>query len=197
MGRLVVIAGPTSSVKSTWISELVAGAARDVAARLGIHDHRVWESLGVDQFAKDRRTDVPNVILHYDFLTRLKRQVEESQMLEFLDIVRSAEDVKFLTLWTEPDRLREQFEENEITAYVRKHKAHPSNSKTLRLREEYKDARRVVEYYSTWFEFASTLGGSHVVVSRRPETRFLTIDEWHSEHGQLHIHPGIAGETSP
>jgi len=181
INHLIVVAGATSAGKTTLIDNLSRGQAPDVIDHLGIKDIKAWETLDTYDIAKDDRTELPYVIMHYDFLSRLKWNFEHSQMIEFLDIVRSAQNVTFLTIWTDPAQLREQFEENEIREHVRQHGTETKNKKTLRLREDYKDPQTIINYYKSWFEFASTLSLKHVVLSQTPVRRFLSVDEWQRE----------------
>ena len=178
INRLIVVTGPTSAGKSTLMKRIITGKAPEVADRLGMDDVNSWEAMDIYDLGADSRDEINNVIIHYDFLSRLKVHCQDHQMIELLDVVRAAKEVKFVTIWTKPDELREQFEENEIKAYIRVRGKEPTSRKTIRLQKEYQDPNAIHQYYSTWFDFASRLGHEHVVLSQERAPQFLTVDEW-------------------
>jgi len=180
--NLVIIAGPTSAGKTTLIDNLTSGKEPEVADHLGIKDINEWETLDMNGIAQDSRTHLSRVIMHHDFLTRLKWNAEHSQMIEFLDIVTSAKRVTILTLWTEPHQLLAQFEENEIGEYKRQHGTLPKNKKTLRLQKDYEDPQKIIDYYKAWFAFSKTLNGNHAVRSQGPSKRIQSVDEWRRDN---------------
>jgi SAM-dependent methyltransferase len=181
--RLIAIAGPTSAGKSTLIEGLAHGRHPDIAVRLGIGDRATWEPLGVYDIAGDERPRLSTVVMHYDFLSRLRQHDQHVEPAALLDVLGCARDITVVTLWTEPARLHEQFEENEIRAYVRQRGVEPTNPKTLQLRRDYQDPQTVVNYYRTWLRFVSTIPGDHLVLSQGPRPSLVTIDEWLREHG--------------
>jgi len=180
--HLVVISGPTSAGKTTLIDSLSSGKEPEVADRLGIKSINEWETLDIYSIAQDSRTHLPRVIMHHDFLTRLKWNAEHSQMTEFLDIVSCAKQVTFLTLWTEPQQLRKQFEENEIREYTRQRGTPPKSKKTLRLQKDYEDPQKIIDYYRAWFAFSASLSENHIVHSQSSSERFRTLDSWLQEY---------------
>jgi SAM-dependent methyltransferase len=182
IGRLIVIAGPTSAGKSTLIASLSEGKAPAIADRLGIVGQVNWEPLNAHEIAIDTRAELPTMVMHYDFLSRLQGD-HASRHRAFLDVARCARDLVVLTLWTEPQRLYEQFEQSEIRGYITHRGVEPTNPKTLRLQREYRDPRKIIEYYAGWFRFVSTMPGDHFVVSQFPQPRFISIEEWYNQHG--------------
>jgi hypothetical protein len=183
IGRLIVIAGPTSSGKSTLIAALREGKAPAIAERLGITGQSDWESLNAHEIASDTRAELSTIVMHYDFLARLQRKVQASKHRTFLDVARCARELVVLTLWTEPQRLQQQFEQSEIHGYVSHRGAEPTNPKTLRLKRDYQDPRTVVDYYVRWLEFVSTLPGDHLVLSQLSQPQFFSIEQWLDQHG--------------
>jgi SAM-dependent methyltransferase len=183
IGRLIVIAGPTSSGKSTLIAALREGKAHAIADRLVITGQSDWESLNAHEIASDTRAELSTIVMHYDFLARLQRKVQASKHRTFLDVARCARELVVLTLWTEPQRLQQQFEQGEIHGYVSHRGAEPTNPKTLRLQRDYQDPRTVVDYYVRWLEFVSTLPGDHLVLSQLSQPQFFSIEQWLDQHG--------------
>jgi hypothetical protein len=181
--RLVVVAGPTSSGKSTLIAALAEGGAGEIAARLGIAPETTWEPSGLYEIISDTRPQLPTMVMHYDFLGRLRDADHTAQRRALLDVIGCCRDVAIVTLWTDPTRLYEQFEQSELRGYVNSRGAQPTNPKTLRLLRDYQDPRKIVEYYLRWFEFVSALPGEHLVLSQVPQPQLSSVDEWLSRHG--------------
>jgi SAM-dependent methyltransferase len=181
--RLIVIAGPTSSGKSTLIAALANGKAPEIAARLGLHDQFDCEPLGLHDMPSDTRPKLATVLMHHDFLGRLRPYDQTSHRRALLDVIACTRDLTVLTLWTEPKRLQEQFEESEFRTYVSRRGVEPTNPKTLRLRRDYQDPQKIVDYYASWLRFVSTLPGDHLVLSQFPQPQFSSVDEWLSRHG--------------
>ena len=77
-----------------------------------------------------------------------------------------------LTLWVEPEQLHKQLEKGEIRPDKKMNKA------TRRLWEDYKNPKKVLEYYKLWFAFCRMLPVKHLVGSFTGETKFFTLEEW-------------------
>ncbi|QEF99650.1 bifunctional 3-demethylubiquinone-9 3-methyltransferase/ 2-octaprenyl-6-hydroxy phenol methylase [Stieleria maiorica] len=179
--NLIVIAGPTSAGKTTLKNKLASGQANELCKELGIGDISCWQQMEFYDLINHPRAELPNVIMHYDFHARLKWNLEHEQMFEFVDIVNSARNLKIVTLWTAPDQLRKQFETSEIQDHIRRTGVAPKSGKTLRLREDYKDANKIVQYYRCWLDFASSFESKHYILSNTDETRMMTVEQWESE----------------
>jgi hypothetical protein len=183
IARLIVIAGPTSSGKSTLIARLREGQAPAIEERLGLAGHPDWESAHVHDIASDTREELPTVVMHYDFLARLLRNDEAFRHRAFVDVARCARELVVVTLWTDPRHLREQFEQSEIRGYVNSRGVEPTNPKTLQLARDYQDPQAIIEYYASWFRFVSTMPGDHLVLTQALQPEFLSLDQWRSRHG--------------
>lgn len=180
--RLLVIAGPTSAGKTTLIDCLSRGEIPEISDQVGIQNLKDWESRHVYELAKERRTRLQRVMLHYDFLTRVKWDFEHSQMSDFVDTIRSADNVTLLTLWTEPEQLKKQFERSEIEGHLRRHGNKPMNKKTLQLQQDYCQPEKVMHYYRSWFDHTASLPVRHLVLAQSPNWRVTSVDQWRAEN---------------
>jgi len=191
--RLIVIAGPTSSGKSTLIAALGNGGEGEIAARLGIASDTKWEASGLYDIVTDTRSQLPTIVMHYDFLGRLRDANHTAQRRALLDVISCCRDVTIVTLWTEPTRLYEQFEQSELRGYVNSRGVQPTSPKTLRLKRDYQDPQKVVDYYRGWLEFVSTLPGGHLVLSPFPQPQFFSIEQWLNQYGAS----SVSRQSSP
>ena len=178
--RLVVIAGPTSAGKSTLMDKIQQGQLETLCERIDLDERDKWEPKELYEIIRDSRNELDRIMMHYDFTTRLKWNMNLCAMTDFMDIVRSADRVSIVTLWTEPEQLREQFEENEIQRHVEARGEMPTNRKTLRLREDYQDPANILRHYQDWFQFAQSLTKSQYIVSQSSEV--MTLAEWSEKH---------------
>lgn len=191
VNRLLVVAGPTSAGKSTFIKRLLRGEARDVAEHLKFGDPASWEMTSAQSVGKLKKSQIENLILHYDTLRPVKRKIKDYRSDNALDLISEAKEVTFLTLWVEPEQLLKQLEESEVRRYtggglMRKEKR-IKKRQTLQIWEDYKKPERIAEYYRRWFAFAETIKAPHLVVTATDDEprahraeefarRFLTRD---------------------
>jgi len=175
--RLVVVAGPTSSGKSTLIAQLQSGAQGEVAAHVGIRDGTEWPHAGSKELASLNRPVVPKLLFHYDFLRPYLRSAKVHARDEGLDVFDCAERVTTLTLICSAEQLRRQIRAGEIaprTFFGR----HVGPRRHRLLEREYADADRLREHYRRWFAHLAQRPGEHRAVSLEGGVRIRPIDEW-------------------
>jgi SAM-dependent methyltransferase len=180
--HLIVVAGPTSSGKSTLIEELRGDAQPEIAAHAGIDSGAQWPCAGSKQLSTFSEPQLPRLLFHYDFLRPYLRSAKVHARDEGLDVLESAKRVTTLTLWCSPAQLREQLRRGEIAPKtllgryfgLRRHRL---------LEEEYADPERLREHYRRWFAHLRTRPGEHWVVALEGGVRILPIDAWESLPG--------------
>lgn len=107
--RVVVVAAPTGAGKSTLIRELLSNRLPQLATRLDITDVSQWTAVKAKEIRKARDVLPETLILHYDFLRPDKTWPKSYERDPSLRLLDCAEEVAVLTLWTLPERLRDQF----------------------------------------------------------------------------------------
>ena len=176
--RLIVIAGPTSAGKSTLIEDLERGQASQVAERLDMGDSSTWQYMDPQDFRKVEDLEMDRVVLHLDFLSRLKWDIEDYRRMPYMELFGGAERINVLTLGVEPDQLLRQFQKGEIDDYARRHGRNPTHPKTLRLQKDYSEPETIEAFYRHWFDFVQTLDAEHVIANVTAEPQFYDVEQW-------------------
>lgn len=177
IGRLVVVAGPSSSGKTTFIERVMSGDAPAIADRIGLGDTASWKLIDANKLFQLTEPAVEKLIFHYDFLRRFAGAPVVYERDETLELLDTAQEVTFLTLWRPPELLHRQRHE----AVIRPHTYFGrfwGNRKRLRLLQLYSDPAAVVRHYRQWFAYTRTKPGNHIVVSLADGIRLQTIEEW-------------------
>ena len=178
IGHLVIVTGPTSSGKKTLLRKLVGNQIPEVARRAGIEDGAQW---GPYQHAnKLWQPSEPvreRLLLHYDFLRPHLRSAKVHKRDEALDILRTAQRITFLTIWTPPERLVRQISEGEIARRT-KLGIYFGRERHRKIREEYRDPARVLAHYRAWFDYTRGIPADHHVVCLEDPVRVLSVAEW-------------------
>ncbi|MBN2406647.1 MAG: methyltransferase domain-containing protein [Elusimicrobia bacterium] len=113
-GHLVVVSGPTSSGKTTLIKSMMSNSCPAVSEKLGVGDFSGWLHLGSSQLNSVSSVFSQGIILHYDFLRPYGRSAKTHDRDEALDILKNAEKISFLTIYSDPSKLRKQLMNGEI-----------------------------------------------------------------------------------
>lgn len=109
VNRLVVVAGPTCSGKSTFIKELLEGNHPIIADQMQIGQASAWECVSANRLrASNRIRNIDRLILHYDFVTPWAAGLQSIPHGETFRLLRSTEQVTFLTIWVNPEDLRKR-----------------------------------------------------------------------------------------
>lgn len=176
--RLILVAGPTSCGAQELLGRLSKGQAKEVSDGLNMGDSSSWNYHEVTDFSKTKQAEFENVVVHVDFLDRLKRNISDYRKLQFIDLIRCADDVQVLTLGVEPSKLARQFKEQEIEPYVRTHGKQPTNPTLKTLSENYQHPGLVREYYQHWFKFLKSQKLANFVLSCSDQPSLMDSDEW-------------------
>ena len=177
IGKLVVVAGPTSAGKTTLIRKLLSGELLQLQERLGLKDLTGVCTVNAGELMSLHEPQIATLIFHYDFLRPYLRTARTYDRDEALDILDCADEVTFVTIWTRPEVLRGQFEEGEIQAKTRRGK-YQGAKRHLMIREDYKDPAKVLQFYRNWFRFCQEKSSCRLVVSLSEGLQVCTPEEW-------------------
>lgn len=110
INRLVVVAGPTSVGKSTFIRKMLSNSTPELAERLGVDNFSGWENSETLAVKKKHhnRLCIDRLIFHYDFLRPFGRSIETHDRDEALNILKQADRISFITLFVAPNVLKRQ-----------------------------------------------------------------------------------------
>lgn len=170
--KLLVVAGPTSAGKSTFIEKLLHEEATEIIQKAGLENISSWEVVNAKRVAELKRPEIENLILHYDFLRPFKTKIKNYPNDEALDLLHAADEALILTLWVEPGQLSKQFGEGEMKRDRKRDKV------TRKIWKDYGNPGRVLEYYKNWFAFSRTLPARHLVISLTDEPEVFTLEQW-------------------
>lgn len=176
VGKLLVIAGPSSAGKSTLIKRLRGGELPQIEERIGFSLSGVRVASGRN-LPRVREAQFDRLIFHYDFLRPRWRSACVYERDEALDILACAKEITFVTIWTPPDVLLRQFEQDELKLGGKR----PVRWKIRRhniVREQYRNPANVYGFYKDWFAFCRGRPGKHIVVSFEGGLQFYSPDEW-------------------
>jgi 2-polyprenyl-3-methyl-5-hydroxy-6-metoxy-1,4-benzoquinol methylase len=177
-GRLIVVAGPTSSGKSTLIEKLRRGELPEVARRLRIDDPAGWATPLANRLHEPGPAHFEKALYHYDFLRPYLRGARIHSRDEGLDVLDLADDLTFLTIWCRPELLGERLERRSIAPKTGARGDFRGRKRHLAIREDYRDPKRVRDHYRRWFDFTSSKKGEHLVVAPEQDYALYSIDEW-------------------
>jgi len=97
--KLIVIAGPSCSGKSTFIRQLQRGKWPHVEKKLGIENIADW------RVGTSVETSIEKLILHYELTSFIDNTTQPWNRPAYLSLLESAADLKIVHVWTEPDIL--------------------------------------------------------------------------------------------
>jgi len=183
---LIVIAGPTSSGKSTLIDRLRGGEEPDLARYLGLDDPVSIPAYNAFDLIEPRPPQLEQLIFHYDLMRPFQRSAHVHGRDEALDILGSGRRVRVLTIYIPPQQLRAQLEQAVITPKTRRGKFR-GNSRKAAIHKMYADSDRVHGWYQDFFTYCESRGVEVEVVLPMESMRCISVEEWQDR---------IAGERS-
>lgn len=191
--RIVVIAGPEASGKSTVIRGLMSGALADLGMQLGIDNADAWRLVcGQGRRLTGGCLTGRSALFHYNMIRpwQFSKDIPGFADDPLLESVRGMADKTFVTLWVEPaiiigrwqGRLRSN--RDSATRIQRLHAkrrilrrwlgGYPS---PLRL---YANAPALIRQYGRWIDFvAGCSPWAHWLLDvSGPTPRLLSVDDW-------------------
>ena len=112
--NLIVVAGPTSSGKSTALGRMRRDEFPEIAQKLGMGSFKQWKQVGASSLNRYENIFVENLLFHYDFLRPFGRSAKTHERDEALQILGAAQNISFITIFTEPQKLSEQLVRGEF-----------------------------------------------------------------------------------
>ncbi|MFO0990572.1 MAG: hypothetical protein U1E67_01405 [Hyphomicrobiales bacterium] len=174
IGHMVVICAPTSGGKSTIARRLVDDT--DFRKTLGVEEAN-WEVLKAEDFFERPAGSLEHVIVMYNLLRRLNKDIAPGADDPLPLIFDEAERLTIVTLITPPGRLREQFQRSEMPDHNRRY-----SEKILRLQKAYQRDDFLGDWYRAWFSYQETLPPGRAVtwmIAFGPDGERLTgIADW-------------------
>jgi hypothetical protein len=149
IGHMVVVCAPTSGGKSTIAQRILDDAT--LRRTLGIEDAQ-WEVMKAEDFFTRDAGDIDHVIVMYNLLRRLNKEIAPGEDDPLPLIFEEAERLTIVTLVTPPQRLREQFQRSEMPDPNRRY-----SEKILRLHKAYQRDDFLERWYREWFEYQESL----------------------------------------
>jgi 2-polyprenyl-3-methyl-5-hydroxy-6-metoxy-1,4-benzoquinol methylase len=171
IGTLVVVSGPTSSGKSTFLKKLREGQLpAPVAAQLPATGS--WPMVGASQLLRGMAEDKPalppedlaGVVLHYDFLRPYASGIQDFRRDQALDLISCAENIIVVVLKPSRERLLRQLTDSELsgkkasprfTLGIRPEKQKKRHKELFRL---YGKDGWLAEWYERWENFVRASG---------------------------------------
>ena len=144
--HLVVVAGPTSSGKSSFIRRLQADAA--LREKFGLEGNP-WLFDDAHLAALPTGT-IDRLLLHYDLLRPYRRSIRTYERDPALSILQAAERITILTIVSAQSRLQKQLAESELSGPQWRVSARHRD-----IHEHYSDRRFMVGWYESWMSFVA------------------------------------------
>ena len=176
--HLVVVAGVQASGKSRLIDALVADPRSPMAQQLGMDTNAEW---GVQQFGNLGRkepVDTPSVVLHYNISKHLIDGDIYQHNRALNDLISTAKKVTFVTMWTPPPQLLENFKRGRTNNWRKFILSQRHRKKTRRLLEMYENEASLHALYDDWFAFLQHYSDPGFVATYEPEYRLTPVNEW-------------------
>lgn len=171
IGHLVIVAGPTSSGKSTLASQIASDPAFRRQFGMGPEEWPVVQASKVSELAAVRHD---RLILHYDFMRPALSGIRAYNRDPVLHLSSVAERVTIITIATPRERLKAQLRSGEIDA-----KGSRAAKRHLDLLDRYEKPRFLSDWYGAWEEFCAALpGAERVLVENQGEFRLASGEHW-------------------
>ncbi|MDP1700133.1 MAG: class I SAM-dependent methyltransferase [Aestuariivirga sp.] len=182
IGHLVVVAGPTSSGKSTLCARLREDGS--LQQQFGMQPGS-WPLVGSSEVPKMLPGRRDQLIFHYDFLRPSRTSIHSFDRDPSLDLLKVAETVTILTVATPRHRLAEQLQKGEIERKGRK-----PRERDLQLLKLYGTPQFLNDWYNAWDSFGSSFpAATRMVVENCGEFRRAAQDDWSAV-----LEQGVAGQ---
>jgi SAM-dependent methyltransferase len=170
IGHLIVVAGPTSVGKSSFVKQFQT----DPQFRKLLPDSGAMEFVDASDVVDLPRGRHEQLMLHYDFLRPSRTGVRSHDRDPVLHLLRVAERVTILTLVARRDVLREQLQRGEIDRPDRK-----VRRRDLELLERYGKPQFLADWYEGWMDFcAGYPGATHRLFLNENGFEEISLARW-------------------
>ena len=178
--RLVIVAGPTRSGKSTLLEKIKTNSIPAIARAAGIEGKAELEYVDANGLVGHFKENVDTLIFHYDIVRPFRRSAKTYYRDEALDLLDTAENIVILTLYTPPDILRRQYEKTKISSKMKQGKRAKDKKRYLKVLQFYADNHQIYEFYNTWINFwqARKPNANHLIVQLQPDLNIISASKW-------------------
>jgi hypothetical protein len=187
--RLIIVAGPPCSGKSTFIATLREGRLQAVAKTLEVAHPELWAVAYAKRWTEALAGGPELVMLHYDFLRFWKRRNVGRRVYRndpaLRALVAGSERTSAVTLWTEPAVLTRRLGRRRpflLRRWLRgEFRQTVQGSRVSRkLRRLYGQHRRLGEHYECWFSFCAAAGIKEHWIgdTTEPVTALHPVSDW-------------------
>jgi 2-polyprenyl-3-methyl-5-hydroxy-6-metoxy-1,4-benzoquinol methylase len=187
--NLVVLAGPTSSGKSTFARRLQGDASLRARLNLPVGDLPVVESTRLDSLPADA---IENLLVEYDLTLIARADMQTFAREPAYQLLGVPERIHFLTFFAKPGRLDQQMTEKEKQRLLRK----AGRSTGQALMDLYAGAEGsssiIKTIYDDWFGFAAGFNdrtvGHTIVENHWSSYEFSQKEQWQRVYSNLYHH---------
>lgn len=184
--RILVVSGPTSVGKSTWIDKLQSGAFPQVEEAMGRSDFKQWRSETGGSLINSHEAQVENMIFHYDFMHVHFRSEKTFDRDPLLDILGAADELVFITLLAPEEVLLKRLHSSEIEPKMKKGKF-KGNKRHMAIRDLYGKPGEVGKHYKQWIAFAKTFSDKQYVMDTWNDEKLIPLAEWEASQAETRV----------
>jgi hypothetical protein len=183
--HVIIVAGVTTSGKSTLMKQLMAGQHPIIADRIGFDANKDWTTWSYGMAGAHGVTD--NVIIHCNITQHLIDGDVYRYDNALLDLIGVAETVSVVTIWCSPSQLATRYEaERANTAAKWKYmllRRTRRQKKNLKFPSLLANEQATLALFADWFNFVKRHVEQGVVVIQEDNNRVIDIAEWEGRYG--------------
>jgi 2-polyprenyl-3-methyl-5-hydroxy-6-metoxy-1,4-benzoquinol methylase len=168
--HLLVVSGPTSAGKSTFLRQLEDGSLPAEIRALLPRDCEKWPQIANDGDSVDEPL-ISGVVLRYDFLRPLASATHTFKRDQTLDLMQCSEKITVIVLRPEQPQLIKQYRASEIEPAKARRKGRRQRWHRDQLLEDYASPHFLASWYDRWRDFlAAEYPSAEVHELRAPST---------------------------
>jgi len=187
IGHLVLVAGPSAAGKSSFMNKFVlraransesraryAAGVQSVADHLGITPGLHWAPVAYAKHLHEVSVpELDRLLLQYDFSRPARKYWSRNSADPVLEVLETASRTSAITLWTPPDRLREQARQRD-----RRRTPLPRRTRGSAKMKGYADPERVLQMYDAFFQEIGGRVDDHVLIEIDSSIQIHDVAEW-------------------
>lgn len=191
IGHLVLVAGPSAAGKSSFMKRFIQGAQAGsesrsryaagvgvVADHLGMTPGRHWApSAYAKHLHEVSAPALDRLLLQYDFSRPAQKYWTRHGSDPVLDVLDTASRTSAITLWTPPDRLREQVRQRDRTRTPLSRR--PRRASKM---QRYADPANVLQMYDDFFQEIEGRVTEHCLIEIGTSIQLHDVAEWQRLH---------------
>jgi len=171
--NLVIIGGTASSGKTTFIDSIKRGELSEIASQIGINIKDNWTYTDAEDIKSIKKEKIQNVVYHYDILRTFDSTSYRYSIEQGMDIVDCASRRKVVTLWCDPQVLRQR-----LPSTANNDQRHWRQLRISNVMELYQNEKLLAQQYQKWLEFCQQKGVQLFFVDCTSRPRLMSHSEW-------------------